>query len=346
MRPSDDVPFEVFAYSTDGVEEQLDLAKEPLQAALAAGKLIWVRLFAHHAEAALAKVNAIFGVHSLVLEDLANQSERPKIEAFDGQSLVVLRTPHPGKGRVEFDQLGILWGDRYVVTVETARAACFEPVAQRLRHPTAKLRSRPTGMLVHALIDGTIEAFGPWVEGFREKLEALEATVISRPESSTIYALHALHRDLERVRHVLVISIEVLVHALRSDAGLFDHELLPYLRDTRDLAARLLDEVNGSVHLLTDLVELRNSQLDQRMNEIMAWLSLVSTLFIPLSFVAGLYGMNFANMPELRWRFGYPAVLFLMLCIALAFLAYFRHRGWLGRGGRGPFGKGRGPNRH
>lgn len=328
---------EVIAYSAEGFEEGLQLDRETLDRQREAKKLVWVRITRGGGEPPFELVRSLLDVHSLALDDLQGEGERPKAETFGEHSLLVLRAPR-GPGELEFQQVSVLWSEDFVVSVEGEERTCFEGIAERLRNDGSKLRSRPAESLVYALIDGALDDFLPVVEGYRQRLEALEDRVIAHPRDISIYELHDLHHDLQALRHVLSTTQDMLQRAMRGDERLFSDRLTPYLRDCQDHLAQLLDAVQAGAGMVTSLVQLRNSQLDQRMNEIMTWLSLVSTLFIPLSFLVGLYGMNFDrdaspwNMPETRWYYAYPVLLGVLLSITVGFLWYFRRRGWIGRG--------------
>ncbi|HSC86890.1 MAG TPA: magnesium/cobalt transporter CorA [Polyangiaceae bacterium] len=324
----------VVGFSANGMRGDIAFDAAALQAAMADGDVVWVRLERGEVAAAQATLATAFGIHTLVLEDLVSERERPKLDDYEAHALLVLRVPVGDAAALDLEPLAFTWGRTFVVSVEPERGACSRAVLERMHHGQ-KPSLRSAEALVHSLLDTTIDAYVPLVDDYRRRLDELEELILDRPEATSVYAFHDLHRRGHRLRTVLTATADLLAHGMRREDESFSAESKPYLRDSRDLVVQLLDQVSFGGQLTNSLIELRNSQLDQRMNEIMAWLSLVSTLFIPLSFVVGLYGMNFDHMPELHYRYAYPLVLCGLLGLAVAFFAYFRRRGWLGR--RGPF---------
>jgi magnesium transporter len=210
----------------------------------------------------------------------------------------------------------------------------FEPLERRLHSKQSKLRKRTSDYLVHGLIDAVLDSFLPVVEAYRDRLETLEDRIFEDAEAETLFLLHEIRHDLYSIRRALSATRDALADSVRGEETLFSEGLRVYLRDCEDHAAQLLDSVDACSVMATGLVELRNSQLNQRMNEVMKWLSLISTVFIPLSFIVGVYGMNFKYMPELEWRYGYLFALGLIVSTTFGLLMFFRYRGWLGGGSR------------
>jgi magnesium transporter len=209
-------------------------------------------------------------------------------------------------------------------------------VRERLRRAGSGLRERGVDYLAYALIDALVDSYFPILESYGEMIEVLEEQVIARPEPARVARIHRLRRELLEIRRALWPQREVLSALLREDTPCIAPGTRVFLRDCADHTAQLLDMVEIHREVTSGLLDLHLSSLSTRMNEIMQVLTIIATIFIPLGFIAGVWGMNFDpgaspfNMPELEWRFGYPFALGLMLAVALGMLAYFWRKGWLG----------------
>jgi magnesium transporter len=264
-----------------------------------------------------------------------NAHQRPKLERHDDHLFIVLRLPDRTEGLVT-EQLSILLGRDFVLTFQERPGDCFDPVRERLRRPESPMRGRGVDYLAYALIDALVDSYFPLLESYGEQIEALEERVIARPEPARVVQIQRLRRELLEVRRALWPQREVLSALLREDTPCIAPGTRLFLRDCADHTAQLLDMVEIHREVSSGLLDLHLSSVSTRMNEIMKVLTIIATIFIPLGFIAGLYGMNFDteispfNMPELEWRFGYPFALALMLAVALGMLAYFWRKGWLG----------------
>jgi magnesium transporter len=276
-----------------------------------------------------------YGLHQLTIADIVNAHQRPKLERHDDHLFIVLRLPDRTEGLVT-EQLSILLGRDFVLTFQERPGDCFDPVRERLRRPESPMRGRGVDYLAYALIDALVDSYFPLLESYGEQIEALEERVIARPEPARVVQIQRLRRELLEVRRALWPQREVLSALLREDTPCIAPGTRLFLRDCADHTAQLLDVVEIHREVSSGLLDLHLSSVSTRMNEIMKVLTIIATIFIPLGFIAGLYGMNFDteispfNMPELKWRFGYPFALALMLAVALGMLAYFWRKGWLG----------------
>lgn len=338
---TDHTQVRVWCYGPDGLQEDVELDPEILADLRHAGRVVWVHIVGADDAEVFQKIGSLFHIHPLALEDVMSDHQRPKADDYDHHGLVVLRAPLVGEN-LELAQVGILLGHCFVVSVQHHQGHWFLPVERRLHTRNAKLLKRSSDYLVHALIDAILDSYLPLVETYRDRLEALEDRILEGPDELVLLDLHDTRHDLYSLRRVLQSIRDALADSVRGEETLFSEGLRVYLRDCEDHTAQLLDSVDACAVMVTGLVELHNSQLNQHMNEVMKWLSLISTIFIPLSFIVGVYGMNFdpdtsqLNMPELRWRYGYPFALFLLAGTTAGILLFFRYRGWIGRGKAAP----------
>jgi magnesium transporter len=325
----------VMAYGPDRYEEKTieDLADLPRPGDQ--HPVLWINVDGTGDIETLRQIGEAFHVHHLVLEDMVNVPQRPKAEPYDNQLFLVTRMPSIVEGRLRTEQVSLVLSRGLVLTVQERPGDCFDPVRSRIRQGRGFIRRCGADYLAYALLDAVTDAYFPVLEQFGEELDALEAVVIDHPTQETIGRIHRTKRDLLSLRRVLWPKREVLSGLVREQPAQLSAQTLPYLRDTADHAAQLLDILETFRELAGGLLDAYMSAVSNRMNAVMKVLTIIATIFIPLSFIAGVYGMNFSpeaspwNMPELSWRYGYPFALGLMTAIALAMLAAFWWKGWL-----------------
>lgn len=293
--------------------------------------IIWLNVDGLGDAKTLQAVAKVFGLHPLAMEDVVNLNQRAKLEDYEDHQFIVARMPEAAEGFTT-EQVGIFLGANFVVTFQEHPGDVFEPVRNRLRNPSSPIRGRGAGYLVYALLDAVTDSYFPLLESFGTQLEHLEDAVITQPRADQIKAIHALKQQLMLVRGAVWPLRDLLSTLVRDESGLFSEATRPYLRDCHDHAFQLVDVIETYREIATGLVDLHLSSQANSTNEVMRVLTLIATIFIPLTFVAGVYGMNFTHMPELHWRWGYPAVMAAMAAIALVLVVWFRRKGWLGGG--------------
>jgi len=313
-------------YSPEGIEESNDIL--PCQP----GGTLWLNVDGLGDTALLQRIGDTFGLHPLALEDVVNTHQRPKAEDYEAHQFIVLRMPHPGGWRLSTEQVTIFLGDGFVITFQEKPGDVFDPVRARLRNPLGQMRRQGADYLCYALLDAVIDSFFPLLEVLGEKLEALEDRVVMDPHSAGMGEIHILKRELLNLR-AAVLPLRDLVSTLQREASPhFSEHTRLYLRDCHDHAVQLNEMIQTYREIAAGLVDILLSSQANRTNEVMRVLTLIATIFIPLTFIVGVYGMNFEWMPELGWRWGYPAVLAGMALIAAALVFWFWRKGWLGRG--------------
>lgn len=274
-----------------------------------------------------------YGLHPLALEDVLNVGQRPKVEDYDGYQFVVLKSIRLEGEELQVEQIALFFGANYVLTFQEIPGDSFEAVRDRIRKGKGRIRKAGADYLAYALIDALIDEFFPVLEAYGERIEALEEELIGRPSSATLHQIHRIKRDLLTLRRIAWPQRDLLNALLRGDSELITAETKIFLRDCYDHITQVMDMLETYRELAAGMLDVYLSSLSNRMNEVMKVLTIISTIFIPLSFVAGVYGMNFSpvspyNMPELHWRYGYPYSLGLMLAVAVGLLYFFRRRGW------------------
>ena len=300
--------------------------------------ITWVDVRGLGDRATLVRMGEIFKIHPLALEDVVNVPQRPKTDTYPGYQLLIARVVKADdRGGVATAQLGILVGKDFVLTVqEDPTCDVLEPVRERLRSGRGSIRAEGADHLAYALLDAVIDGFFPVLETFGERLDDLEMLAASaRPGMSR--TIHDVKRQLLTARRAIWPQRDLLNALLRDESPHIRRETRVYLRDTYDHAVQVMDMVETFREIASGLMDLYMSGVSNRMNETMKVLTVISTIFLPLTFIAGVYGMNFKtetsawNMPELGWRYGYPFALGLMVASVVALMAYYRRKGWIGR---------------
>jgi len=281
----------------------------------------------------LKRLGATFGLHDLSLEDVLAVHHRAKLERYEGYVFVVLRMPElSADGEIETDQLSLFVGPNYVISFQQRHGDCFDAVRERIRNGKGRIRHLGALYLFHALLDAVIDFYYPVLEKIGERLDDLEDRVIAAKGAAITSEIHRVRRDLLTLRRAIWPLREILNDLLRDEET--DKKLYPFLRDCYDHVVELVDLIETYRDLSTGLMEVYVSVVGNRMNEIMKVLTIIATIFIPLSFIASVYGMNFDtsspyNMPELGWKYGYVIVLTIMAIAGFGMLYWFWRRGWM-----------------
>lgn len=282
------------------------------------------------------QLGRLFGLHPLALEDVVNVHQRAKVEQYGEHLFVVARMPRENE-ELATEQVSLFIGKNFVLTFIEDPGDSFEPVRTRLRGG-GRVREAGPGYLMYSLLDAIIDAYFPVIETFAERLDRLEDRVTTRPSRRAVAEIHAAKHSLRALRRMLWPLREAVNSLVRDPSPLIDEDTRVHLRDCYDHLVQIIDLLETYRELCSDLTDLYLSSLSNRMNEVMKVLTIIATIFMPLSFITGLYGMNFHtdasrwNMPELSWRFGYFYALGLMSLTVLTMLWYFRSKGWLSNG--------------
>ncbi|MEA5550480.1 magnesium/cobalt transporter CorA [Anabaena cylindrica UHCC 0172] len=286
----------------------------------------------------LERLGKVFDLHPLVLEDVVNMVERPKIEDYEDQLVIIARMVIPKERGYGFysEQVSLVLGQHYLLTIqEEPEYDCFEGVRTRITKGKGIIRKQGSDYLAYSLLDAIIDGFFPILELYGEHIEELEEEVIVKPTPQTLQKIYQIRRELLQLRRAIWPQRDTINFLIRDSSELISDEVRIYLRDCYDHALQVMDMVETYRELASGLMDVYLSAVSNKMNEIMKFLTVVSSIFIPLTFVAGIYGMNFNtekspyNMPELNWYWGYPLCLGLMGVIACGLIFFFWQRGWL-----------------
>ncbi len=326
-------------YDESGCEERtLDSgAIGPMIAeARSSRRRLWLDIEGSDREEIARLLVAVMPVHPLSADILRSHGHRTSVDEFPSCAHIIMEVVHVDHLLI-FEKVDVLLGDGWLVTVQDRPGDCFDATRERLRRDAA-FRGRTMPFLLHALAESVCQSYQEVLQRFGSRLEQLETRLIARPSPGLIHRIHAAKRDLRGMRRAVVPlreSIETLFYANRRWSGAGQAELVCgpdlylALRETHDALGGIVDILDAYRDAAQNLTDLYVTSASNRVNDILRVLTIISTIFIPLSFVAGIYGMNFERMPELRWRYGYPVALGIMALIAIVLLGYFWRKGWL-----------------
>ena len=325
----------VMAYGPDEFIERRVTDCRQVRELVNKAPVTWINVEGLGDAGTIRSIGELFHLHPLALEDVVNTHQRPKVEPYPGFLFIVARMAELND-RLETEQVSLFLGSNYVVTFLEDPGDAFDSVRQHLRNAQGCIRSRGTGYLAYALLDAVVDGYFPVVEEYGERLDGLEDEVVTMPSRRTIAWAHQVKRDLRMLRRAIWPLREAINVLAREQNELIDAEARVYLRDCYDHTVQIIDIVETYRELDADLTDLYLSSLSNRLNEVMKVLTIIATIFMPLSFIASLYGMNFNtavspyNMPELNWRYGYPFVWGLMIASAVGMYWFFRWMRWIG----------------
>jgi len=298
----------------------------------------WIQIQGLHDITQLREVMDYFELHPLVQEDIVSINQRPKVEPYGDIIFVVGRmitARQEGETtELKSEQVSLVLGKNYVLSFQESDDPLFDPVIRRLLVANTRLRRHSIDFLTYALLDNLVDHYFTALDFINEIIETMEERVIEKPEPTDLQSIHALRRDLIFFRKSVWSLRDGVNSLIRDDSPLISPEIKIYLRDVYDHLVQVIDNVESQRELVFSLYDMYMSSLSSRMNEVMKVLTVISTLFIPLTFIVGVYGMNFNpetsawNMPELNWAFGYPAAWGLMFVIVVSMLVYFKRKSW------------------
>jgi magnesium transporter len=331
-RRSEKTRITLFDYDEHQLEEkELSQAKECVLFK-ENSQVTWINVTGLHQVDVLEELNGCFNLHPLVLEDILNTDQRSKLEDYGDYLYIVLKALFPNNGRdgeIESEQVSLILGGNFVLSFQEKESPLFDPIRDRLRHNKGRIRKLGADYLIHAILDAIIDHYFVVLEKLGEQVEFLEEGVVIKPSPATLQAIHRLKREMIFLRKAVWPLREVVGSLGRGEFPLIQESTLLYLRDLYDHTIQVIDTVETFRDILSGMMDIYLSSISNRMNEVMKVLTIIATLFIPLTFVVGLYGMNFKYMPELSWPLGYPMVLLLMLAMTVFMLLYFRRKKWI-----------------
>ena len=327
----DQVTIEVIEYDESNysskhvksIEECLPLNDKPA--------VTWINITGLHDIDLVGRIGGAFNIHPLVQEDIVHTGQRPKLEDFDDHIYIVSKMMFIDSELDEIidEQISILVSDKYVITFQEQIGDVFNAVRDRIVHGRFRIRKLGADYLAYALIDAIVDHYFIVLERIGELVEKLEEELLNEPNQETLASIYSLKRKLITMRKVIWPLREVVGNIERDEIQFFESSTYIYLRDVYDHVIQTLDTLETYREMVSGMLDTYLSSVSNRMNQVMKVLTIIATIFIPLTFIAGIYGMNFENMPELKWHWGYPAVWLFMIFIFIAMIIYFKVKKWI-----------------
>jgi len=291
----------------------------------------WINVDGLHDVGIIEKLGNRFGLHPLIQEDILNTAERPKMEDYGEYIFLLLKVFVPSiKNHDEkIQQVSLVLGSNFVISFQEKDSGVFEPVRDRIRKAKGRLRKLGPDYLAYALIDGIVDGYFGFLEKLSEEIEFLEDELVTDPKREILQKIHSLKREMIYIRKSVWPLREVVNGLERLETPLIKETTDVFLRDVYDHTIQVIDSVETLRDVLSGMLETYLSSVSNRMNEVMKVLTIIATIFIPLTFIAGVYGMNFKFMPELEWRGGYFLIVGVMVAVVFVMLIFFRKKKWL-----------------
>jgi len=330
-RKNGEVKITVIKYDAAGFQEREAKTLDECLPDKEKPEVSWINVEGLHQVEIIQKLGDCFGLHPLVLEDILNTEQRPKIEDYQDYLFIVLKMLYQERGpEIVTEQISLVLGSEFVISIqEGLDGDVFNLIRERIRSGKGRIRTMGADYLAYSLIDAVVDNYFAILEKTGEKIETLEEELVAYPTSKTLHGIHGLKREMVFLRKTVWPLREVINVLGRGESLLVRDTTRLYLRDVYDHTIQVIDTIETSRDMLSGMLDIYLSSISNRMNEIMKFLTIIGTIFIPLTFIVGVYGMNFEFMPELKWRWGYFTVLAIMAAIGLAMVAYFKKKRWL-----------------
>ncbi len=335
-KKADDICISLIDYDKESFRREQLHSVEACAPYLSRETVTWINVDGLHDAGLIEKLGSLYGLHALTVEDILHPTQRPKLDVFDDYIYLVLRMHSFDRdaGETEVEQVSFILGINFLLTFQEIAGDTFDPVRERLEHNKGRIRKMGPDYLAYALLDSVVDNYFAVLENIGEEVEGLEDALVANPAPAILQRIHGLKRETILLRKSVWPLREVISGLQREEPPLVSPGLSLYLKDLYDHTIQVIDTVETLRDILSGMIDIYLSSVSIRMNEIMKVLTIFAAIFIPLTFIAGLYGMNFNvekspwNMPELSWYFGYPFALGLMAATAIALLLFFKRKGW------------------
>ena len=317
------------AYSKANVESKIIKNVDELSGFNKHMGVTWINLDGVHNEKLIKKIGNVFDIHSLWLEDITNVKSRPGYEELNGKIFLSLKMLYVNEGIISFENVSIVIGGNFVLSFQELPGDVFDPIRKRLEVKDSKIREYGSDYLAYSLVDAIIDHYYYVLEYTGDRLESLEDELQINTDKNLLFAIQDQKREIIKLRRSIYPLREVITKFEKSESELIKKSTHKYLRDLYDHTIQVIETTETFREFVSSLTDLYNSGVSLRMNNIMQVLTIIATIFIPLTFIAGIYGMNFDNMPELHWKYGYHGAWGIMLTVFIGMLFYFRNKKWL-----------------
>ncbi|MDA3899722.1 MAG: magnesium/cobalt transporter CorA [Spirochaetes bacterium] len=314
----------VEVHSPDGIASAIELTKQ-------LSGIIWINIDGLHDVEIIESLCSHFGIHKLTIEDILSVNQRPKLEEHSENLHIVLKMLNTDSNdhSIDIEQVSFLYMKNILITFQEKSGDVFESVRNRINDNKGYIRKRGADYLLYALIDSIVDRYFFILETIGEKLDELETDLLENPDKNSLNDLHRSRKEMLSIRRAVYPARDVISNLSRIDETLISAEMGIFLRDLYDHTVRVIETIELFRDTTSGLLDLYMNSVSNKMNEIMKTLTIIATIFIPLTFIVGVYGMNFANMPELNWKYAYFGIWGIMVAVFIAMLIYFRRKHWI-----------------
>jgi len=330
-RGTEEVKIEIIDYTDAKLQEKTTLNVEECFPFKAKPTITWINITGIHKTGIIEKIGKHFEFHPLILEDIVNPNQRPKLEDFESHLFIVLKMlSYDEKNKeIKSEQLSLILGSNFLISFQEDKGDVFDQVRQRIRSGKGKIRKMGTDYLCYALIDAVVDNYFVILEKKGEEIESIEDDVIDNPSPKLLNTISRLKSQLIVLRRSVWPLREVISGLQRRESKLIKKSTEIYLRDVYDHTVRIIETIETYRDMVSGMIDIHISSVSNKMNEVMKVLTIIATIFIPLTFIVGIYGMNFNYMPELGWKPGYFMVWGVMLAVGIFMVFYFRRKKWI-----------------
>ncbi len=293
--------------------------------------ITWINIDGVHNTDIIENIGEYFGLHPLVMEDIGNTTQRPKVEDFDDYMFVVIKMLYYDNSveKIEVEQVSLILGKNFVISFQEREGDVFDSVRERIEKGKGRIRKMGSDYLLYSLIDAVVDNYFSVLERMGDKIEDLEEDIVEQTAPESLHNIHKSKKDMILLRRSVWPLREVINSLVRDKTALISENVIIYFRDVYDHTIQVIDTVETFRDMLSGLHDTYLSSISNKMNEIMKVLTMFASIFIPLTFIAGVYGMNFTFMPELDWRWGYFSVWGIIVIVGVSMLFYFKRKKWL-----------------
>ena len=330
-KKTDDSEISLIHYDSAQLLEKKLIDVQEVFAYIDTPPVTWINIDGLHDVALIEKIGQHFGIHPLTLADIVNTGHRPKAEDFENYLYVVIKmlVYDEARQQITSDQVSLIIGENYLLSFQELPGDVFVAVRERIRRAKGRIRKSGCDYLAYALMDAVVDHYFVILEQLGDHIERMEAELLEKPSTQTLQQIHHLKREMVFLRKQVWPLREAISFLIKDESSLIQDSTRIFLRDVHDHCIYVSDTIESLRDLLSGLLDLYMSSVSNRMNEVMKVLTIIATIFIPLTFIAGIYGMNFKFMPELEWRWSYPLLWLILIAIFVVMIFYFKRRKWL-----------------
>lgn len=331
-RLTESIKITLMDYDGDHLQERALTTLDDVMAYRDKPTVTWLHIDGIHDIAVLEKIGAAFSLHPLTLEDILNTDQRPKVDDYDDYLFIVLKAFSPldmAKSEIRSEQVSVVFGARFLISFTEKEGMLLDSVRERLRSNKGRIRKTGCDYLAYSIIDTIVDQYFLLLESIEDRIDENEEKLINRPIPDTLYTIQHLKQEMLFLRKSVWPLREAISYLERTESVLITPQTGLYLKDVYDHTIQIIDTIETQRDILSSLLDIYLSSISNRLNEVMKVLTIIATIFMPLTFLAGVYGMNFKYMPELEWRWGYFFIWGVMLAVGCSMVVYFKRKKWL-----------------